>query len=125
MTHFHPFFDKNVPLQVISHGKRPTATQFQQKQHNPTYFSTNSTTPTYFSTKKTHSHHSHPFSHQSSTNATCIHQFSSYNRRSLPVTLNALNELSLKTSSLNIRRQSKREKHISAKIKYIHQCYST
>ena len=35
----------------------------------------------------------------------------------------SLNELSL--VSLNIGRQRKREKHISAKIKYIHQYYYT
>ena len=95
-THFHPFFNKNIPLPAISDGKRPTPTQFQQKQSNPTHFSINLTHPIYFSTKQTHSHHSHPFPHRSSTRATCIHQFSNYNRLSLPITINALNKPSLK-----------------------------
>ena len=116
MIHFHPFFDKNDALPPNFQEKRPTFTHFSTKTSHfqpflmdnnllPPSFNKNNPippifqqirrTPTYFSTKATHSHHSHPFFHRSSTKATCIHQFSSYNRLSLPVTINAINEFSL------------------------------
>ena len=122
-THFsrkttpsHPFFDKNDPLPPIFQEKRPTSTHFliktypsqpflMEKDELPPMFNKNNPiptifqqirpSPTYFSTKTTHPYHSHPFLHQSTTNAICIQQFSNYNRPSLPVTINALNGLSL------------------------------
>ena len=107
-THSYPFFNKNDPFLPNFGEKRPTSTHFSTKTSPPppSHFWWNDLlppifqqirpTPIYFSTKKTHSHHSHPFSHRSSIKETCIHQFSNYNRLSLPVTINRLNELSLK-----------------------------
>ena len=110
-THSYPFFNKNKPLQPNFQEKRTNPTHFLTKTSPsqpflmkndplPPSFNKNNPvppifqqiwpTPTYFSTKMTHSHHSHPFFDRSSTKATCIHQFSNYNRLSLSVTINAL-----------------------------------
>ena len=105
VTHSHPIFKKNDLLPPIFWQIRPPPSHFWWKTFHPHTVSTINSiapifqqvrpTPTYFSTKTTYSHHSQPFSHRSSTKATCIHQFSNYNRLSLPVTINALNELNL------------------------------
>ena len=114
--HSYQFFNQNDPLPLNFREERQTPTHFSTKTSHsqpflmdsnllppsfnknnpiPSIFQQIRPTPTYFSTKVTRSHHSHPFFHRSSTKATCIHQFSSYNRLSLPVTINAINELSL------------------------------
>ena len=130
-THSHPFFDKNDPLPPNFQEKRPTPTHFFTKtsasqpflmENNslPPSFNKNNPilpifqqirpTPTYFSTKMTHTHHLHPFFHRSSIKATCIHQFSNYNILSLPVTINALNELSLENIIFEYSTSEKKRK---------------
>ena len=94
-TSFHHFSTKTSHSQPFLMDNNLLPPSFNKSNPIPPIFQQIRPTPNYFSTKATHSHHSHPFFHRSSTKATCIHQFSSYNRLSLPVTINAINEFSL------------------------------
>ena len=114
-THSHPIFKKSDPLPPSFNKNNPILPIFHQI----------GPTPTDFSTKTTHSHHSHPFFHQSSTKTTCIHQFSNYNRLSIPVTIKALNELGLENIIFEYSTSEKKWKAYFSKSNYICQYYYT
>ena len=130
-THSYLFFDNNDPFSPIFQDKKPIPTHFLTKATHshpflmekdplppsfnksniiPPIFQQIRPTPTYFSTKATHSYHSRPFFHRSSAKVTCIHQFSNYNRLSLPVIINALNELSLENIIFEYSTSEKKRK---------------
>ena len=92
-----PSFNKNNPMPPIFQQIRPSLLIFQQKRSTPTIL-------ILFSTDL-------PPKQLVFTSFPTITDFPS--------------PLTWKTSSLNIRLQRKREKHISAKIKYIRQYYYT